>query len=49
MSKNGITINNSPEEYYQGWEDGIRECLELAESVDDTYMIDCLKEWLGDE
>lgn len=35
--------------YYQGWKDGVRECLELAESIDDTYMIDCLKEWLGYE
>lgn len=37
------------EDYYEGWEDGVRECLKLAESIDDTYMIDCLKEWLGDD
>jgi len=36
-------------EYYQGWKDGLKECLELAESIDDTYMIVCLKEWLGYE
>lgn len=30
--------------YKQGWEDGIRECLKLAESIDDTYIIYCLKE-----
>ena len=35
------------EEYYQGWRDGLEECLELAKSIDDTYIIDCLKEWLG--
>lgn len=34
-------------EYHQGWRDGLKECLELAESIGDTYMIDCLKEWLG--
>ena len=37
------------EEYYQGWRDGIEKCLELAESIDDTYMIVCLREWLGYE
>ena len=31
------------EAYEQGWEDGVRECLNLAKSIDDTYMIDCLK------
>ena len=40
-------MDRRTEEYYQGWEDGVKECLELAESIDDTYMIDCLKEWLG--
>lgn len=44
---NNKTIDASSEEYYQGWEDGLKECLELAESIDNTYMIDCLKEWLG--
>ena len=44
---NNKTIDTSSEEYYQGWEDGLKECLELAESIDDTYIIDCLKEWLG--
>ena len=34
-------------DYEKGWEDGVRECLELAESIDDTYMKDRLKEWLG--
>ena len=34
-------------DYEQGWEDGVRECLELAESIDDTYIRDRLKEWLG--
>lgn len=46
---NNKTTDTSLEEYYQGWRDGLEECLELAESVDDTYMIDCLKEWLGYE
>ena len=32
------------EEYYQGWRKGLEECLELAESIDDTYMIVCLKD-----
>ena len=35
------------EEYYQGWIDALKKCLELAESIDDTYMKDRLKEWLG--
>ena len=34
-------------DYEEGWEDGVRECLELAESIDDTYIVACLKEWLG--
>ena len=37
---------NEMDAYEQGWEDGIRKCLKLAESIDDTYMIDCLKEWI---
>ena len=37
------------EEYYRGWRDGLEECLKLAKSIDDTYIIDCLKEWLGYE
>lgn len=45
MNKKAINVNS--EEYYQGWEDGVRECLELAEKTDNTYMICCLKEWLG--
>lgn len=31
-------------EYYQGWKDGVRECLKLTEETDNTYMICCLKE-----
>ena len=46
---NNKVTDTSSEEYYQGWKDGLKECLELAESIDDTYMIDCLKEWLGYE
>jgi hypothetical protein len=40
-------IDTSSEEYYQGWEDGIKECLKLAESVDITCIVERLKEWLG--
>lgn len=39
-------MDRRTEEYHQGWEDGLKECLKLAESIDDTYIIDCLKEWL---
>ena len=35
------------EEYHRGWKDGIKKCLKLAESISDTYMIVCLKKWLG--
>lgn len=42
-------MDRRTEEYYQGWQDALKECLELAENIDDTYMIDCLKEWLGHE
>lgn len=44
---NNKTVDTSSEEYYQGWEDGVRECLKLAESIDDNYMAARLKEWLG--
>ncbi len=37
---------NEMDSYEQGWVDGVKECLKLAESIGDTYMIDCLKEWL---
>ncbi len=40
---------NKTEAYERGWEDGVRECLDLAKSINDTYMIDCLKQWLGDD
>ena len=32
------------EEYYQGYEDALKECLELAENIDDTYMVNCIRE-----
>lgn len=35
------------EEYYKDYEDALKECLELAESIDDTYMVVCIREWLG--
>lgn len=41
-------MDKNSEDYYRGWEDGLKECLELAEKIDDPYMIDCLKEWLGE-
>ena len=40
-------MKNYTEEYYQSYEDALKECLELAESIDDTYMVDCIREWLG--
>ena len=46
MNKKAIDVNS--EEYYQGWEDGVRECLKLAEETDCTYIVCCLKEWLED-
>lgn len=34
-------------DYDQGWIDGVRECLKLAEDINDTYIVDTLKKWLG--
>lgn len=37
------------EAYEQGWIDGVKECLKLAKSIDDTYMINCLEKLLENE
>ena len=41
--------NSGESNYYEGWKNGIKECLKLAESIDDTYIVDTLKKWLGYE
>jgi hypothetical protein len=41
-------MDKNSEDYYRGWRDGIKECLKLAEQIDDTYMVVCLKDWLGE-
>ena len=39
--------NSGESNYYRGWRDGNKKCLKLAESIDDTYMIECLKKWIN--
>ena len=42
-------MDKNSEDYYRGWRDCTKECLKLAEQIDDPFMVDCLKEWLGEK
>ena len=45
--KSSISRREYTEAYEQGYTDGLKELLEIAEEIDDTYMIEVIKRKLG--
>jgi len=42
-----MTRKEYTEAYEQGHTDALKEVLQVAEEIDDTYIVEVIKRWLG--